>query len=84
MRWRGGNRGRDDDDEHDLSDFWEAPMKSSLRNVSYEDFERAGKQLQLGRNRDQSLDVFLGRMSKSRDNLIDSMSICSGNFPLGL
>ncbi len=42
MRWRGGNRGQgDDDDEHHLSDFWEAPMKSSLWNVSHEDFEIA-------------------------------------------
>ncbi len=41
MRWRGGRRGRDDDDEHYLSDVWEAPMKSSLRSVSYEDFEIA-------------------------------------------
>ena len=51
MRWRGGKGGRDDDAEHRCV---------CLRNVRREDFERwPGRQLQLERKRDRSLDILL-------------------------
>lgn len=42
MSWQDGNRDRNDGDEHDASEFWEAPKKkgASLRSVTREDFDR--------------------------------------------